>query len=134
MESIGFENAVLIDSSKVNNFFNKHIIKNLGLAKNIATFNSCLSAINFIENKGDDNLIFVDLHAPCRVDLNSPCMNGWEFLEKLRKLSINTKTKVVVMHSKTLLPEEEIKLYQYPFVKLITNSYLEEQLITKIFD
>lgn len=118
-----FENAILIDDNKVSNFFNKVALLNMGITKNIQIFDNCLDAINFFIGNNQKNNLFGDV---IFLDLYTPYMNGWEFLEKLSNLPVIKKLKVVIMHdNNSILPEEEMRLYQYPFVECVTNKQLD---------
>jgi CheY-like chemotaxis protein len=100
--------VLLIDDDEPTNFLNQIIIESTGCAEEIKTAQSGVEALEYLTRTSDTDRTF-----PCPdlifLDINMPAMNGWEFLEKYRKLNNEFKGKVmIVMLTTSLFPEDKL--------------------------
>lgn len=120
--------TLLIDDNRVTNFFNKFILEKTGIFEHIIALENCSEALDFVNPKKNLNkmpdVIFLDLY--------TPLMTGWEFLEKYQKLDSSQWGSVVILHNEELLPEEQIKLNQYSFVKAKYNKSLNKEFLYEL--
>src|SRR5882762_2086573 len=99
---------LLIDDDEPTNYYNSLIIEETGYADHVHVVQSGKKALEYLANSahlpkhGDScpgpDLIFLDV--------NMPAMNGWEFLDKYRKLEKHEVRPVVVMLTTSLFPED----------------------------
>ena len=115
--------SLLIEDNRVTNFFNKQVLESSGVFHDVVALENCLEATNFLNPEKNSNrmpdVIFLDLY--------TPLMNGWEFLEKYEKLGKDLWGSVVILHNEELLAEEKKKLDQYPFVKAKSSKNLNKE-------
>lgn len=112
--------AILIDDDKVTRFFSKLMLLKSGISNKVIVFEDNLKALSFINDIDHEkpDVIFTSL--------NSPLMNGIEFLEALKKISKIFPTEVVVLKNKELLPEEKKQISSFSFVKAVLHKNLKE--------
>jgi len=120
-----FDSVLIIDDNRVSNFFNKKVIEKSGITKKILAFEDSQTAYNYINPKKTINRL------PCIVflDLYMPNMNGWEFLDKFSAYEKANESVFVVMCSHDLLPEEQMALNQYSFIKSVTDKNITADFV-----
>lgn len=92
---------ILVDDQPIANFITKKLIQLEGFDGEIFDFTDASEAFNHVSQE-EDLLIFLDL--------NMPIMNGWDFLEELKKHEI--KHKIIILSSSTSTVDiEKAKLY-----------------------
>jgi CheY-like chemotaxis protein len=105
-----------VDDDKITQTLNKLIVTRASFAEEIITRMNGKEALDFYTDLCNDaavenypELIFLDL--------NMPCMNGWDFLdefvEKFQMRFCNTR---VVILSSSIAPAEKAKAAKYPIV------------------
>lgn len=77
---------LVVDDNKINNIICSANLKHVYPAVSLNCFENPVEAINFLEEKLAE-LKPVDLHI--FLDLNMPEMDGWEFLDAFRPLSLS---------------------------------------------
>ena len=120
--------VLIIDSDEMSSFFNKTIIKQTDIAKNVIAVSNCSEALDYISPKKT-------LHSVPEIiflDIKTPLLNGWEFLAKYDELGENLKQNIVITSSSELLKEEKVKLQQYTFVKSFANKNLDQAIVNDI--
>jgi CheY-like chemotaxis protein len=123
-----FENTLLIDDNDLDNFINQKMMESTHFSKHIHISINGEVALDFIndliasENKPYPDIMFVDL--------NMPIMDGFEFIEKFKKIK-NEKlmeSKIVILTS-SINQEDRIKAEKIDchitFInKPLTNEFL----------
>lgn len=120
------ETILLVDDDSFTNLYNKTIIDEEGIAKNVFYVNSATAAIEFLKNQknGVPNVILLDI--------NMPVINGWEFLEQVEDQFIkkNDKCKVFML-SASQNPDDIEKSKKFPCVSWFLNKPLNLEVLKK---
>ena len=67
------------------------------------------------------------------LDINMPCMNGWEFLEEFRRLNVKGKKEiVVVMLTTSMFPEDRARAAEMPEVSGFENKPLTPEALDRV--
>ena len=130
---------LLVDDNPAENYYNKFIINELCFCNHIIVVGNGLKALEYLQKSWQQNqtgsfprpeLIFLDI--------NMPCMNGFEFLEEYKKLDQEFKSKIIiVMLVNSFDPDDRAKALQTKevkefFYKPLTHELIH-QLLTKHF-
>ncbi len=95
---------LLIDDDEATNYIHKRVINEIGCAKKVVAVRSGQAALDFLNEQIDGSYSQLDL---IFLDINMPGMNGWEFLEHYKKLSVAKQAKaVLVMLATSLNPND----------------------------
>src|SRR5215813_13591241 len=102
---------LVIDDDEPTNFLNRIIIEETYCAEKIVTVQSAQEALEYIncaKAKGViDNCPMPDL---IFLDINMPCMDGWEFMDNYRLLYEDHKPPaILIILTTSFNPEDEIK-------------------------
>ena len=83
---------MLVDDDRTSNFLNKKILNNLYSDIHIKDFLNSQEALDFLlESKMEPDLILLDI--------NMPEIDGWEFIEELRKSNFHFNFPVIMLSS-----------------------------------
>lgn len=127
-----FDFLVFIDDDPATNFYHEIIVKQSGVVKDYLFFESPIDALEFLkkEEKKEEprrpEYIFLDI--------NMPCLNGWEFLEQYILFSgINASSIIMLSTSPSPLDKEEAKRFDviYKFLNKPLEDIFLRQLKTE---
>lgn len=129
------KHVLLVDDDPTTNFFNRHLLKKIGLFECIHEAQNGKEALEIVKDLSSrgERLEMILL------DINMPVMNGFEFLENYEKLDDELRSSVVVCMLTTSLAKEDVeqsKQYQS------LNDYIDKplyeakimELVEKYFD
>jgi CheY-like chemotaxis protein len=98
---------ILIDDNSDDNFFHGREIRKAFPDVRIITYTSASHALNQLETMIADKQ---ELPSIILLDINMPLMNGWEFLEEIRKRDSDLlKIPIIIMHAPIAEEIEPIK-------------------------
>jgi len=115
---------MLIDDSDEDNFYHQLVLKEADITNHIQVAESGFEALNFLtEENRVPELIFLDI--------NMPAMNGWDFMEEYKKLSVKQKAQItIIMLTTSLHPEDKKKSEKIPEINgFETKPLTHEKLI-----
>jgi len=118
--------VLLVDDNEDDNFYHELILRETGAAQQIQIAETGHSALDFLQQtSAAPELIFLDI--------NMPRMNGWEFLERYKKLKIDQKANVVIiMLTTSLNPEDARRAKTIPEIDDFESKPLTPEMIKKI--
>ncbi|MCW3090568.1 MAG: response regulator [Ferruginibacter sp.] len=126
---------MVIDDDEPTNFLNTMLIEDANCTKHLRIVESGLKALDYFENllrKKKDIIAYIppDL---VFLDINMPCMNGWEFLEEYRNLQNEQPHRpVIIMLTTSLDPEDRVKAANIPEVAGFENKPLTSEMIDRL--
>jgi CheY-like chemotaxis protein len=126
---------MVIDDDEPTNFFTRIILEEADCSNHIRTVQSGQEALDYLtqsEKQGADPDLFPSPDL-IFLDINMPAMNGWEFLEEYRKLSIAPLHKIImVMLTTSLFPEDKAKAGRSPEISGFEHKPLTVEKLEKI--
>jgi CheY-like chemotaxis protein len=115
VEFLPINKVLLIDDDAAANYLSKELLENLNAANEIETAESCLKALELIKQADCADVIFLDI--------KMPGIDGFDFLERLKKLALDKNIKVVMLTS-SVRPEDKLRAFSYKAV----IDYVEKPL------
>ncbi len=117
------ERIILIDDDPDTSFYNKLILEQEEVAKEILIFEECEEALEYLENGFE----IVDL---ILLDINMPKLNGWQFLERFEKLKKRIESSIVIIMLSSSVNNDDInKSKKNNLVKGFINKPLNQEKI-----
>jgi len=129
-----YNSVLLIDDNEIDNFINKKMLETNYFSKNIYTTLNGKMALEFINDvirsngTGEGN--FPDLII---VDLNMPVMNGFEFIENVKKIKSEklSNCKIAILTS-SIYNEDRVKAEKIDDTIVFVNKPLTNELIKSL--
>ena len=129
-----YDTVLLIDDNDLDNFINEKMIESLHFSKNITISMNGEKALTILKTliseggtseKGYPDVIFVDL--------NMPIMNGFEFIERFKKLDDQklTQCKLVILTS-SIQNNDRVKAEQLDRNIVFANKPLTNELLNSL--
>jgi len=129
MNSKLFEFVMLVDDDYATNYYHEIVIKDSGLVEDQSFFISAKAGIDFLQElKSNTDATFPEL---LFLDLNMPIMNGWEFLDQMRRIDL-AKPPAVVILTTSSNPQDQERAKEDPLVIEYLTKPLEESHFHKL--
>lgn len=103
---------LLVDDDLATNFINKKVIQRANITEHIQVSLNGKEAIDYLSNQGKFKSTTIEYPKPQLIllDINMPVMDGWEFIESYKSLSLEQrKDIVIVMLSSSFNPADRAK-------------------------
>ncbi|THU34038.1 response regulator [Niastella caeni] len=104
VEFLPINKVLLVDDDAAANYLSKELLEELHAAKEIEVAEDGLSAIDKMKQKNCPDIIFLDI--------KMPGMDGFDFLEGLKALTLSKSVKIVMLTS-SVRPEDKEKAFTY---------------------
>jgi CheY-like chemotaxis protein len=114
-ELLPINKILLVDDDATANYLSKELLESLHAAKEIEIAENVLRALKMISQEDCPDIIFLDI--------KMPGLDGFDFLDKLKKLTLSKNVKIVMLTS-SLRPEDKLRAFSYKAVV----DYLEKPL------
>ena len=88
------KSIMLVDDNRTDNYFHKREIRKTNLAITVIEKNSALEALEYLRINKQNKALNPDL---IFLDINMPCMNGWEFLQEYSRLDEELQREVMII-------------------------------------
>lgn len=123
---------MVVDDDEITCFLNKHLVDCMGASSRVECFSNAQQAITYLEQAGASGMprpkTACDL---LLLDLEMSVMDGYEFLDELKKSPHIDKNQLYVVVLTSLLTEKmEVRLKEHSiqgtYAKPLTQELLEE--------
>ena len=117
--------TLLVDDDETTNFVNEMLLKDMGVTEQILTAHNGQEALELILERCENN----ECPSLILLDINMPVMNGFEFLERYRKLDFPDKHTVVIgMLTTSLNPRDMDQLVGLPYDDFLSKPLTEAKV------
>lgn len=123
---------MLIEDCEADNYLHKKIIADVGAADEVITMRCGEDALHYINSNKDAECAQPDL---IFVDINTPGMEGWDFVEEFEKFDNSIKSSsVIVMLSGSLNPDDRARAKAMPLIKEYRTKPLTRSVMREILE
>ncbi len=125
---------LVIDDDEPTNFFTNMILEGCNCAEHITFLQTGQEALEYLtKSEAGNNPALYPRPDLIFLDINMPAMDGWEFLEKYKKLNVKNKI-VLVMLTTSLFPEDKLKAQGMPEVSGFENKPLSAAKVAAVVE
>lgn len=121
------DSILVIDNDPVSNFVSEKILSYLGISDNVISFLGGEEALDFLSKECLLNkLPFPEL---IMLDIDMPCMDGFQFITALKKMNISNKIDIVILSTSVYnknIDKAKAKGIKYYIAKPLDVSKMQE--------
>jgi len=93
------DKVYVVDDDKMVLFIQEKMLNAASFCKSISKFSDAQDALDQIKNEKTNEIVIL-------LDINMPYMSGWEFLQKIESIELQTKVNIIMVTS-SINPEDE---------------------------
>ena len=123
--------TLLIDDDPITIFLTKRLLQHEGLSSTAASFQSPTEALAFLLRQIPAGLV----PQVILLDLNMPEINGWDFLDILKRHEVQLQGQCIVyLLTSSMVPSDKVRAQEYPLVAGLLLKPLDKHKIQQIRD
>lgn len=125
--------VMLIDDNEVDNFINSKILKGSLFAENIFIHTSAKSALEYLQNLQDEQVMTKSIPELIFLDVDMPVHDGFSFLSDFESLneSIRKETKIIML-TNSINPMDTERAKNNQYVSGYLNKPLNEKALEEL--
>jgi CheY-like chemotaxis protein len=126
---------LVIDDDEPTNFFTRMILEEMECAEHVQTVQSGQEALEYLgksESDGNDESLYPSPDL-IFLDINMPAMNGWEFLEEYKQISVKHRI-IMVMLTTSLFPEDKSRAESIPEISGFENKPITDEKVKAVVE
>ena len=126
---------MVIDDDEPTNFINEMVIEEANCTCHLEIIDSGIKALNYLQKAStcEDKKNSIFLPDLIFLDINMPCMNGWEFLDEYRKLNSRCILKpIIIILTTSLCPDDKQRAEDILEVAGFENKPLTEEMVNRV--
>ena len=123
--------TLLIDDDPITIFLTERLLQHEGLSSTAASFQSPTEALAFLLRQIPAGLV----PQVILLDLNMPEINGWDFLDILKRHEVQLQGQCIVyLLTSSMVPSDKARAQEYPLVAGLLLKPLDKHKIQQIRD
>ena len=128
---------LLVEDNHHINYLHQRIIKKLDIARHVKVVRTGEEAIDYLKKcKAGTEPEAFPVPGLIFLDINMPRMNGWEFVEELKKteLAYLSNKTAIIMLTASLNPDDKLKAENMPEVAAFVEKPLNYESLSSIVE
>jgi CheY-like chemotaxis protein len=121
--------VLLIDDDEPTNYLNELIIQEADVAESIVSVQSAKQGLELLQRQDNASHLNPDL---IFLDINMPAMNGWEFIDHYKRMSLIHNRKVIVMLTASINQDDQIRAMSISEISDFMNKPLSQILLEEL--
>ncbi len=117
---------MLVDDNPGDNYYHTREIKKIDPDCTIVYACTGFEALSYLDLHKDTKLLLPDL---IFLDINMPCMDGWEFIEQFSKMDKEMQDRILIMLSTSQDPDDFSRADKYACVA----DFIQKPLTDKVY-
>ncbi len=121
--------VLLIDDNDDDNYFHERVLRRSGLVDHILAYEGAQQALDYLLGPDCTKVDAILL------DINMPCMNGFEFLDAYTQSAVGqAQIPVLLMITTALNPGDQARAKMFPVVQGCLRKPLDMDKLIEVFD
>jgi CheY-like chemotaxis protein len=128
-----FRHVMLLDDNELDNFINEKIIEANNFSEKVYVNSSGKSALEFLTNLNATGSASESIYPEAIfIDINMPMMDGFQFINNLKKLNGASKNCKLIILTSSIYPEDKNKAMQISNDIIFLNKPLTTEMLNSI--